>query len=353
MASSSNYSPGWYTSPDDPQQQRLYDGVAWTDSTRPTPGRFAAKHAHRTAAVWLLVIGGLFFLGVLGGFGGVVQAIGSGIGVGGALGALIFPIVVSGGLITWGIYLLRGRGENPAKAAERAQQRLAAEQGFHAAVENLSRNRTGAAAVVALRHLDYAGVEAFGDEGPARIEEAHQALGIDADSFSSPRLGALAVVGSEDWFEVYADWIIFGYAAHDVDEHTHMNVYLDGGIQVVARQVQQGNRMVTQNDHVDMRQANVQVVSDQWSLGAPIHPDQVNDARRIADQLERIVAKKRPQAASSADIRAMVDAIVSANGQPVAEKLKQLSNLRYDRVLSDEDFEIAKNKIIANPGVSY
>jgi hypothetical protein len=41
-----------------------------------------------------------------------------------------------------------------------------------------------------------------------------------------------------------------------------------------------------------------------------------------------------------------VDAILENTGQPPAEKLTQLSNLRYDRLLSDDEFQRAKNKIL-------
>jgi hypothetical protein len=37
---------------------------------------------------------------------------------------------------------------------------------------------------------------------------------------------------------------------------------------------------------------------------------------------------------------------MSNSGQPAAEKLKQLSDLRFQRLLSDSEFEAAKAKIL-------
>jgi hypothetical protein len=42
----------------------------------------------------------------------------------------------------------------------------------------------------------------------------------------------------------------------------------------------------------------------------------------------------------------MIETILSNSGQPPAEKLKQLSDLRFQRLLSDSEFDAAKARIL-------
>ena len=42
----------------------------------------------------------------------------------------------------------------------------------------------------------------------------------------------------------------------------------------------------------------------------------------------------------------MMETILNSSGQPPAEKLKQLSDLRFQRLLSDSEFEAAKARIL-------
>ena len=342
MTTSAKIPAGWYPDPEQPGSERLYDGVKWTESRRPPRGKFAAKHANVTAAVVLLVIGILVMLGIP----GAIASLARGTGVAGAIVGLIFCLVVGGGLAAWAIYFFRGKGENPAVAAQRAQVQLAAEQYFHQTVEYLARVNTGAAGLVALRNVDDAANRAFGAAGPQISADAVAAIGVDRASFSSERIGNLAVRGAGVWLEIFRDWVILGQEAHDVDEHTRISVFLDGSIQVVPRQVQKGNKVVTVNEQHDMRTAEVQVASDGWSVSAPINPNDVPEARRIADQLTAHIARLRPAAVTSADIRAMVETILNNSGQPPAEKLKQIANLRFDRLLSDAEFQQAKERIL-------
>ncbi len=339
MTSIAQTPAGWYPDPENPAQERLFDGIAWTDARRPPRGRFAAKHAKRGAGVTLLVIGILFALGIPGSIGGIVTA--SERLRPGAVAGLVLLVLIAGGLITWAVYFLRGRGENPAVAARRAQQQLAAEQQFHAAVDDLARVRTGAAGLVALRNVDAAAGRAYGAAGPRMSADAVAAIGVDPASFASVPIGNLAVLGAGVWLELFRDWVIMGQQGYDVDANTRITVFLDGGIQIVPRQVQRGNRVVTVNEQHDMRRAEVQVVSDAWSVRAPINPDEVGEARRMADQLTAHVARL-----SSGQFTDLVEALIANTGQPPAEKLKQLADLRYDRLLSDEEFQRAKERIL-------
>lgn len=312
---------GWYPDPHNPSQERLFDGFAWTQSVRRPRRSFAAPYENKTLAYWL--IGGAVLL-VFG----------------------LYTIPVSIGLIVWAIYLLRGEGENPAKAHERARRQLEAEQRFHQAVQYLAQVNTGAAGLVALRNVDAAAEAAFGADAASVAAQALAGIGVDRSTFVSQHIGNLLVLGTHAWLEVFRNWIIVGQEAHDVDQHTRASVFLDGSIQVVARQVKRGDSFVTVNEQHDMRRAEMQIVSDEWSVRVPIRPDDANEARRIADQLNAAVARMRPAAATGEDIRSMVEAILNNTGQPPAEKLKQLSNLRYDRLLSDAEFQQAKERIL-------
>lgn len=337
---------GWHPDPQDPAQERLYDGIGWTPETRRPRGPFAAKYAHKTAGIWLSVIGGLFAFGLPGALGGLFNSR-SAESLGSSVGSLIFTLVVAGGLLSGAVYLLRGRGRNPAPLVRSLPQRQEALQHFRAWVQRAAGSPRGVGAVLALRNAQGAAAAAGLDDG-ATDRALHEA-GADPAVFESPLIGQIPVAGSGDWFEVRRDWVVCGLAGYDVDEHTNASVYLDGSVQLVASRVDEHGRVMA-NDSVDMRQASLQVVSDSWSLVAPILPDDVPEARRIADQLMRHVHRLAPRSVSAAEIRDMVNTIINHSGQPIAEKLTQLSNLRYDRILTDDEFEQAKDKLLGNPG---
>jgi hypothetical protein len=135
--------------------------------------------------------------------------------------------------------------------------------------------------------------------------------------------------------EVYKNWIISGQNAFDVDVSTRGEVHVEGNVQVDAK----GKKH-------DMRKANIHFASTNWSHTFPINVEQVSDARRIVTQLSAVIESLKPASATSADISKMIETIMSNSGQPAAEKLKQLSDLRFQRLLSDSEFESAKAKIL-------
>jgi hypothetical protein len=63
-------------------------------------------------------------------------------------------------------------------------------------------------------------------------------------------------------------------------------------------------------------------------------------------QLNAIIEQMKPQALSAADLHAAMEKLMSNSGKSPAEKLEELSNLRYQRLLSDQEFEAAKSKIL-------
>jgi hypothetical protein len=135
--------------------------------------------------------------------------------------------------------------------------------------------------------------------------------------------------------EIYKNWIISGQTAFDVDVSTRGEVSVEGNIQIDAK----GNKH-------DLRKAFVHFVSTNWSHTFPLHVEQVSDARRIVGQLSAVIEAMKPSGVTSADISKMMETILNSSGQPPAEKLKQLSDLRFQRLLSDSEFEAAKARIL-------
>ena len=66
----------------------------------------------------------------------------------------------------------------------------------------------------------------------------------------------------------------------------------------------------------------------------------------MASQLMAVIEELKPKSATTADISALMKTIMNNSGQPAAQKLQQLSDLRYQRLLTDEEFEAAKAKVL-------
>ena len=259
---------------------------------------FAAKYAHRGWGIALVIIGAAAFFGSFG-------TMGSSAGEG------VTSLIIGLGLAAWGVYLLRGQGVNPAAG-----------------------------------------------------RSARPAAGASAAPVSTApligRLSTLRPVGKKvrrgPVLEVFQDTVALGDERYAVDASTSGEVYLDGSVQVGQALNRSRTKLIVDAKH-DLRTAAVQFVGSSWSLSAPIAPDNANEARRIVAQLAAYVRTLQPTAASSADIqklvdsssadtRKLLDAITTNTGQPQAERLQQLSNLRFDRLISDDEFEAAKAKIL-------
>jgi hypothetical protein len=309
---------------------------------------FAAKYHHRGWGVAL-------------GFIGVLSII---VGLGGGLGGVIVGIIVGLIPLAISVYLLRGHGVDPKIALQKAAkmaaialqkaakmadiaQRKATEMGqATAALQAAAHAGQRGAAAVAYRNLRATAERLYLQEAQARIGEAMASLGLDARSLESPQIGVISSLPGRGQVEVFRDWIIYGREAHDVDATTRGEVHVDGSVQVTSQVVADGTKSRVQTTQHDMRTAQVQFVSSTWSMGVAIHPDRANDARLVVARLAANVESLKPQGVTGQEIRAMVDIILNNTGQPAAEKLQQLSNLRYQRLLSDEEFEQAKSKIL-------
>lgn len=81
-------------------------------------------------------------------------------------------------------------------------------------------------------------------------------------------------------------------------------------------------------------------------LSTPIHPDHVNHARAILARLAAQVESLAEAPVTRSDIREILESLVNNDGQPAAQKIRQLNNLRYERLLTDEEFKRVKDKIL-------
>jgi len=195
----------------------------------------------------------------------------------------------------------------------------------------------GGAAVVAYRNLEKTVRKAHGrSEGPAALSSMLASINFNPSRLNSPALGKVRTKSGAD-VEVFRDWIIRGQESHDVDATTSAKVVCSGH----------------QTKDSDNRKAELQIVASSWSMRVQIFPDRANDARFVADQLNAITRSLTPRAATSADIKALgadikatVEKLVMASGPSPAEKISQLSDLRFKRLISDDEYESAKLRIL-------
>jgi hypothetical protein len=277
------------------------------------PKKFAAKYQYKWQG-WTAVILG-------------ISALGSGEPISMTLGLV---------LIAGGIYFLRGQGVSPAQAARRKAKADKLQSQIESATARLAA-ATGGAAVVAHRNLEALIRGTKTPDADERFKAILAEIKFDASSVESKFIGSVPRVGV--WkaapVEIYKDWIISGQESFDVDISTRAEVNVDGAITYDAK-----------NNEIDNRQASIQFVSTDWSTSFSISPNSADDARRMASQLMAVIEALKPKGVTSADISELMKTILSNSGQPAAQKLQQLSDLRYQRLLTDEEFEAAKAKVL-------
>jgi hypothetical protein len=275
---------------------------------------FSAKYAHKGWGWTLIVLG-------------VILVIPTETKV--APSAYIFSIL----MILLGVYFIRGKELSPAQQEKKRKKADLFETNLESAIATLQTS-TGGAAVVAYRNLDSIVKKQHKADAITKLDEILTSIEFDSSRIQSVSIGNVRTF-SRDSVEVFQDWIVYGQDSYDVDASTRGEVHLDGSIGVDGK----GNQK-------DFRTAELQFVSTNWSMTARINPNDTNDARRIVSQLAIITDALKPSAATTADISAMVQAILTNTGQPPAQRIEQLSALRYQHLLSDEEFEAAKTKVL-------
>jgi len=279
--------------------------------------KFASKYSHPLAATLVLLFG-------------VVE-----LSQAGSSQTPAVNVAVGLGLAAFAVYLYRGKGISPARQAKLDAKATRKADTIEAAKVRLA-EATGGEAVVAYRNLEKVVKSASGKDYQAAFQAILTEIKFDAKRIESQQLGVIPKFGLLGTpIEIYKDWIISGSEAYDVDSSIKGEVHVDGAITYDAK-----------NNKRDLRKASLQIVSKSWSKTFQIDPDKADLARRLVSQLAAIVESEKPAGVTAADISKMIDLILSNTGQPPAEKLKQLSDLRFQRLLSDEEFESAKAKVL-------
>lgn len=201
---------------------------------------------------------------------------------------------------------------------------------------------SGAKAVVAYEELGALVKKSFKAQAPQKLEELLASMSFDIALVESKLIGSLLNLqagifstGSMSLIRVYSDWVIAGKTGYDFDVSTRGEVTIDGSITVDKY-----------NNRIDNRTASLQLATQDWSHSFSIAPDQADEARRILNQLNAIIEQRKPKAVSAEEIGQMIERLLNASGKSPAEKLEELSNLRYQRLLSDKEFEQAKTRIL-------
>lgn len=161
-----------------------------------------------------------------------------------------------------------------------------------------------------------------------QFEDILTEIGFDKSRIQSDHIGSFSGI------EVYKDWIISDQLAFDVDATTRGEVNVDQHVQIDAK----GERWPGA--------ATAVFASTTWSHSFPLSLGQISEARRVISQLNAISDAMKPKSVTSADIAVMIETILNNSGQSPAEKLKQLSDLRFQRLLTDSEFEAAKSKVL-------
>lgn len=200
---------------------------------------------------------------------------------------------------------------------------------------------TGAKALIAYEKLETL-VSKKGSTSSRSLSDLLASINFDKSRVESRLLGsvtnqAASIFGNANkrTIRVYQDWVIAGDLGYDFDVSTRGNVTVDGSIQFDKK-----------NNKVDTRTATLQLATQDWSHAFKILPDEADEARRILNQLAAIVEELRPKGISTSDIKDLMEKLMASSGKSPAEKLEELSNLRYQRLLTDQEFESAKSKIL-------
>lgn len=250
---------------------------------------------------------------------------------------LVLGILVYGGI---GVFLILSPKPQAILDKRRQNKAEQAERDIADALKRLEK-ATGVKAAMAYEKLERI-VYKTQKNSSERLNELLKSIDFDKSRIDSKFLGSVAnlagpMFGSADKksIRVYQDWVIAGEIGFDFDVSTRGQVNVDGSITYDKK-----------NNRVDNRTATLQLATQEWSYAFKIHPDQADEARRIVNQLAAIIEELKPKGVTAADIQDAMSKLVSNSGKSPAEKLEELSNLRYQRLLTDAEFEAAKSKIL-------
>jgi hypothetical protein len=270
---------------------------------------------------------GLAILGLL----GVLSGIGTGL-----MQLTLFYSAVLG----IGLYLITSTKPQQ-RLEKRSQDKAAAAESEIQSVLKELENATGVKAFIVHEHLKGL-VDQAGPSYPKQLSELLASINFDESRVESKYLGQLANVGDGQFGEsgretirVYQQWVVSGEMGYDFDVSTRGSVNVDGSIQLDKY-----------NNQVDMRTATLHLATQDWSKAFKIRPDEVDEARRILNQLSALVEEMKPKVLTAGDMKNAMEELLASSAKSPAKKLEELSNLRYQRLLTDQEFEAAKTKIL-------
>lgn len=281
---------------------------------------------------------GIFLFSILGVFTGLVSLTGGfGLDVGSSLAIAIVYALIAG----LGFYIWRSKGPSEYFAGKAVQKQERDEAAIESALRRLE-SLTGARAVVAYESLEALVTKRYRAEANEKLDELLNSIEFDRSRVESKFIGSvtnagagLFASGTNGEIRVYKDWVIAGQNGYDFDVSTRGEVNVDGSFSYDKN-----------NNKVDNRTASLLLATQDWSHSFKILPDQADQARRVLSQLNAIVDQMKPKAVSAAEITEAMERLMRASGKSPAEKLEELSNLRYQRLLSDKEFEQAKGRIL-------
>lgn len=242
------------------------------------------------------------------------------------------------GIAAIGWYLLTSK-KLAARAEARETRRVEALDDEITNELGILKEATGAQAFVSHQRLR-ALVERTGTQNQREtLSQLLDSINFEESRIQSQYIGSLnhlraSQVEGDGKIHIYKDWVIVGDRGWDFDISTRGEVTLDGSIQF------------NNNAKHDTRETTLHLATKDWSKAFPLFPSAADEARRILNQLSAIIDDMKPKGATALDVEAAMGKLVDGVGKSQAERLEELSNLRYQRLLTDAEFESAKKKIL-------
>ena len=258
----------------------------------------------------------------------------------GIITGLIQMTVIYLAFLGVGTYLLTSTKPQQRYEKRMEDKATAAQSEIQSVLKELE-NATGVEAFLVHEHLESL-VDEAGPNYSKTLSELLASINFDESRVESNYLGSLDNLGSgtyggggRETIRIYEQWVVSGDMGYDFDVSTRGSVNVDGSIQFDKN-----------NNEVDMRTATLQLATQDWSKAFKIRPDEADEARRIVNQLAAIFEEMKPKVLTAVEMKEAMKELLESSAKSPAEKLEELSNLRYQRLLTDQEFQAAKTKIL-------
>ena len=258
----------------------------------------------------------------------------------GIITGLIQMTVIYLAFLGIGLYLITSTKPQQ-RYEKRIQDQATSAQGEIQSVLKELENATGVEAFLVYEHLESL-VDEAGPSYSKTLSELLASINFDESRVESNYLGSLDNLGSgtyggggRETIRIYEQWVVSGDMGYDFDVSTRGSVNVDGSVQFDKN-----------NNEVDMRTATLQLATQDWSKAFKIRPEEADEARRIVNQLAAIFEEMKPKVLTAVEMKEAMKELLESSAKSPAKKLEELSNLRYQRLLTDQEFQAAKTKIL-------